>query len=107
MTRTVVLLTVSYPLPCCLQHAYLHTYLVLVTFYCMYIVLPPHPHPAPFILCTLHFASWMDPSLEVHAQRLEHPTQYYPELQGEVVTELKVSALFTVAVTQNKRAFWW
>jgi hypothetical protein len=52
-------------------------------------------------------ASWLDPHIANHACRLEHSAQLFSELSGETVTELKVSSLFTVAITHSKKAYWW
>ncbi|XP_064474178.1 E3 ubiquitin-protein ligase UBR5-like isoform X2 [Ornithodoros turicata] len=53
-------------------------------------------------------ATWVDDALgPAVSQRLEHPAQVFPELQGEPVSALYVCSLYTCVRLQSGALYWW
>lgn len=52
-------------------------------------------------------ATWVDDSVGMIGEKLEHSAQVFSELSGENVVQLHTCELFTAVLTESGKVFWW
>ncbi|ESO86003.1 hypothetical protein LOTGIDRAFT_129991 [Lottia gigantea] len=52
-------------------------------------------------------ATWLDESLSLVSQKLEHPAQLFPEFQTDKIVSLHTSTLYTCARLESGALYWW
>ena len=52
-------------------------------------------------------ATWIDDTLTIVAQKLEHSAQSFPEFQSDKIASLHTCSLFTCARLESGALYWW